>query len=38
MNTSEIYGHAAMFGAETMWGLMAPIGKFVLSSAVITPL
>ena len=27
-----------MIGAETMWGLMAPIGKFVLSSAVITPL
>ena len=27
-----------MIGAETMWGLMAPIGKFILSGAVITPL
>ena len=27
-----------MIGAETMWGLMAPVGKFVLSGAVITPL
>lgn len=27
-----------MLGAETMWGLMAPVGKFVLSGAVVTPL
>lgn len=27
-----------MIGAETMWGLMAPIGKFILSGAAITPL
>lgn len=27
-----------MFGAEFMWGLMAPIGKFVMASAIFTPL
>lgn len=27
-----------MFGAEFMWGLMAPIGKFVMASTIFTPL
>ena len=27
-----------MFGAELMWGLMAPVGKFVLSGALLSPL
>ena len=38
MNANELKGHVAMLGAETMWGLMAPVGKFVLSGAVVTPL
>lgn len=31
-------GHAAMLGANTCWGLMAPIAKLVMAGAVITPL
>ena len=38
MNANEFKGHVAMLVAEALWGLMAPVGKFVLSGAVVTPL
>ena len=31
-------GHLAMLSANTMWGLMSPLAKFVLVSGAITPL
>ena len=31
-------GHASMFGANTMWGLMSPISKFVMLGGAVTPL
>ena len=31
-------GHAAMFGANAMWGLMSPLVKLVVAGGVITPL
>ncbi|MDO4320371.1 MAG: DMT family transporter [Bacteroidales bacterium] len=33
-----IKGHAAMLGANTCWGLMAPVAKLVMAGAVISPL
>lgn len=37
MMNQELKGHGAMLGAEIMWGVMAPVSKIVLASA-ITPL
>lgn len=37
MMNQELKGHGAMLGAEIMWGVMAPVSKIVLASAV-TPL
>lgn len=31
-------GHAAMFGANVMWGLMAPVAKTIFAGALISPL
>lgn len=31
-------GHASMLGANTMWGLMSPISKFVMLGGAVTPL
>lgn len=31
-------GHASMFGANVMWGLMSPISKFVMLGGAVTPL
>lgn len=30
-------GHAAMLGANTIWGLMSPISKLVMAGSVVTP-
>lgn len=38
MSDFNIRGHLAMFGANTMWGIMAPIAKMVMTAGVITPL
>lgn len=35
---SDIRGHAAMLGANVMWGLMSPVTKLLLTSSVLTPL
>ena len=34
----DLKGHASMFGANAIWGAMAPIAKFVMISGTITPL
>ena len=31
-------GHASMFGANAMWGLMSPISKFIMLGGAITPI
>lgn len=31
-------GHASMLGANTMWGLMSPISKFIMIGGVVSPL
>ncbi len=33
-----IKGHASMFAANAIWGVMSPIAKFVMISGTITPL
>ncbi len=38
MKTNELKGHLAMLGANIMWGLMAPVSKFVLQSGPINAL
>ncbi|MDE6771276.1 MAG: DMT family transporter [Muribaculaceae bacterium] len=34
----DIKGHASMFGANAIWGVMSPVAKFVMISGTITPL
>ncbi|MDE6134497.1 MAG: DMT family transporter, partial [Muribaculaceae bacterium] len=34
----DLKGHASMFGANAVWGVMSPIAKFVMISGTITPL
>lgn len=31
-------GHASMFGANAMWGLMSPLSKLIMAGGVVTPL
>lgn len=38
MTKSQLKGHAAMVGANCMWGLMAPVAKTVMAGAIVTPL
>lgn len=38
MKDFRLKGHIAMLGANTMWGLMAPIAKLVMAAGVISPL
>ncbi len=38
MNFSHIKGHVSMFGANVMWGLMAPIAKLVMAAGLVSPL
>ena len=38
MSDFKIKGHAAMLGANVMWGLMAPVTKLLITSTVITSL
>ena len=34
----KLKGHLAMVGANTMWGLMAPVAKIVMGAGVVSPL
>ncbi|MBD5332267.1 MAG: DMT family transporter [Bacteroides sp.] len=38
MDFYKLRGHASMLGANTMWGLMAPVAKTVMAAGVVTPL
>ncbi|MCM1163193.1 MAG: DMT family transporter [Muribaculaceae bacterium] len=38
MKFSQLKGHLAMLGANSMWGLMAPIAKMTMAAGVVTPL
>jgi len=38
MSDFNMKGHAAMLGANTMWGVMAPVAKMVLAAGVVTPM
>ncbi len=38
MRDFNIKGHVAMIGANTMWGLMAPIAKMVMAAGLVSPL
>ena len=38
MKVFNLKGHAAMLGANTMWGLMAPVAKMVVAAGIVSPL
>lgn len=38
MTKDEVRGHLSIFGAEVLWGLMAPATKLLYAGAIITPL
>lgn len=38
MGNTQLKGHFAMFGANLMWGMMAPVVKIVMAGGVIAPL
>ncbi len=38
MNTAKMKGHAAMLAANSMWGLMAPLAKFVMTGGAVSSL
>lgn len=38
MKDFKLKGHLAMIGANTMWGLMAPIAKMVMAAGIVAPL
>lgn len=37
MKKNSWKGHASMFGANVMWGLMSPVSKFVMLGGVVSP-
>lgn len=38
MKPGKLTGHAAMFGANAMWGIMSPVAKMVMAAGVISPM
>lgn len=38
MNKSSLKGHLSMLGANSMWGLMSPISKFIMLGGAVSPL
>lgn len=38
MNLEKLTGHVAMFGANSMWGVMSPVSKMVMAGGVVTPM
>lgn len=38
MKVFNLKGHASMLGANTMWGLMAPVAKMVMAAGIVSPL
>ena len=37
MDIQKLTGHAAMFRANAMWGIMSPVSKMVMAGSVVTP-
>lgn len=37
MNRAKLIGHAAMFGANAMWGLMSPVANFAMACGTVSP-
>lgn len=35
---SQLKGHISMFGANVMWGMMAPVAKMVMAAGLVSPL
>ena len=38
MKLEKLTGHAAMFGANAMWGIMSPVAKMVMAAGVFSPI
>lgn len=38
MDRSQLRGHLAMLGANTLWGLMSPVAKLVMAGVVVSPI
>ena len=38
MKLEKLTGHAALFGANAMWGIMSPVAKMVMAAGVISPM
>lgn len=38
MDLKQFTGHAAMFGANAMWGIMSPVSKMVMAGSIISPM
>lgn len=38
MSDFNLKGHAAMLGANTMWGVMAPVAKMVMAAGLVSPI
>lgn len=38
MDTAKMKGHVAMLAANSMWGLMAPLAKFVMIGGAVSSL
>ena len=38
MREFRLKGHLAMLGANTMWGIMAPVAKLVMAAGIVSPL
>lgn len=38
MDLKQFTGHAAMFGANAMWGVMSPVSKMVMAGSIISPM
>ena len=38
MKPEKLTGHAAMFGANAMWGIMSPVAKMVMAAGVVSPI
>ncbi len=38
MKLEKLTGHAAMFGANAMWGIMSPVAKMVMAAGIVSPM
>lgn len=38
ISLEKLTGHAALFGASAMWGVMSPVSKMVMAGGIVTPI